>query len=1101
MPKGYSLEYNDFSGGLNTRLPASQIARNEAQVAVNVDLRSGALKSIKDLGTALTSEYLSSQASTFSSGKSLHFAASAYFMDDYSYAGFTVLPNPANFYRQYLDDGDVTYFTNASTYPQRAVASDSKTPTSLGIIPPSPPTNLTKAAGALSGRFKYAITFFTSDDIESNPTFFADISLSSQGIQFTLPAPKNSRVIGARIYRTRSDEDVYFLAKEVYGVTATTTIDVDTTGNETQLDIETQLTWTQGGFPSSGGQYIEDHSPCPTLTAISNRLHAGSSTGRPGAGIVFGASGASVRWSILGAPDYWPVVNEAPLPGVCEALVSISGTTFAFTATGVFQFIGASDDAINVTQTNAAHGVKPGTGHLVTDTPFGVLYQSAEGLAVFNGSSSTVFSTNKLALSTVEAYTYHSAVFYDNQLFLFHTAGALVADLQDGLGGVRFWNYVASANSIAGAAVATFDAPITAAPFASPLEVLNEVIITDGGSGYTSIPTGSVSAPSGGIAASVEFSGSVESIVLTGVGAGYTAAPVVTIAPPTGFGGVQAKAIAFIVNGQVVAVEITEPGSGYTAVPTITVAAPISGTQATATARVTLTGARVTQTGFGFSTNPAITLSGGSPTRAATAVGIIQPLGLYQHGAVLVGTKLFVMGGLTYTPAPIDSTAGTGTGASTGLNVIKYMQVYDTATRTWTARTSMPVAMHSIVPVTDGTDIWVWRGADGTSDDGSATAALYKYTVSTNTWSTIAAASGTPPTTGRSGVAAWYASLGGNSYMYLWGGLNSTSTVPSALTLFRVNLSTAAWEQITFGGGSGCVPTAYPAVAVNGSNVYVFGGRADIDDTNNGSGGVIWNKFVLNATMASTTGSIGVDQTITARDSSTATTLTVGSSTYIILYGGQFISTIPEINRVYAAVWVFNTGSDTFTKQVNNVLGLNELRGHTMTKLADGSVVIYGGVSAGTVALPESTGIQFSPRGAFDPATVTTMYVTEGSGFSWSVKPWGTGSTYLAMQWCGREETSPLPGQQHVMTRFRLDYEGDPQLSIFADGTEEPGGGSFFFDGTSSASRTQARQWLPSASATRPDGRRLSVQFKSPSAAGNDTVVYRFEVDGKTDGS
>ena len=1101
MPKGYSLEYNDFSGGLNTRLPASQIARNEAQTAVNVDLRSGALKSIKDLGTALTSEYLSSQSSTFASGRSLHFAASAYFMDDYSYTGTFVTPNPSNFYRQYLDDGDVTYFTNASTYPQRAVSADSKAPTSIGVIPPNPPTNLTKASGALSGRFKYAITFFTSDGVESNPTFFADISLSNQGIQFTLPQPKNSRVIGARIYRTRADEDVYFLAKEVYGVTTTTTINVDTTGNETQLDIDTQLTWAQGGFPSSGGQYIEDHSPCPTLTAISNRLHAGNSTGRPGAGIVFGAAGASVRWSILGAPDYWPVVNEAALPGVCEALISISGTTFAFTATGVFQLIGASDDAISVTQTNAAHGVKPGTGHLVTDTPFGILYQSSEGLVVFNGSSSTVFSTNKLALSTVDAYTYHSAVFYDNQWFLFHTAGALVVDLQDGIGGVRFWNYTPSANSIAGAAVATFDAPIASTPFASPLGVLNEVVITDGGTGYTSIPTGSVSAPSGGIAATVEFSGSIESIVLTNVGAGYTAAPLVTIAPPTGFGGVQAKAIAFIVNGVVVAIEITEPGSGYTSVPTVTIAAPISGTQATGTARATITGARVTQTGFGFSTNPSVTPSGGSPTRAVTAVGIIQPLGLYQHGAVLVGTQLFVMGGLTYTPAPIDSTAGTGTGASTGLNVIKYMQVYNTTTRTWSAKASMPLAMHSISPVTDGTDIWVWRGATDTTDAGSATAALYKYTVSTNTWSVVATVSGTPPTTGLSGVAAWYALLGGSKYMYLWGGLNNLSATPFNRTLYRVGLTTGGWEQVTFTIGSGTIENAYSAVAVNGSNVYVFGGRDTADETNNTSGGLLWNKFVLSATMSSTTGSIADDQTITARDSSTATTLTVGSTTYIILYGGQFIDVVPEVNRTYSSMWVFNTSTDTFTKQVNNVLGLNELRGHTMTKLSNGSVVIYGGVSAGTVALPESTGIQFSPRGAFDPATVTTMYVTEGSSSSWSVKPWGTGSTYLAMQWRGRDETSPLPGQQHVMTRFRLDYEGDPQLSIFADGTEEPGGGSFFFDGASSASRTQARQWLPSAASTRPDGRRLSVQFKSPSAAGNDTVVYRFEVDGKTDGS
>jgi hypothetical protein len=203
-------------------------------------------------------------------------------------------------------------------------------------------------------------------------------------------------------------------------------------------------------------------------------------------------------------------------------------------------------------------------------------------------------------------------------------------------------------------------------------------------------------------------------------------------------------------------------------------------------------------------------------------------------------------------------------------------------------------------------------------------------------------------------------------------------------------------------------------------------------------------------------------------------------------------------------MWVFNSSTDTFTKQVNSVIGINELRGHTMTQMSDSSVLIYGGVSANTTASPESTGFSFSPRGAFDPNTVTAMYVTQGSGSSWSVKQWASANpaSYLAMQWCGRDETAPLPGVRHVFTRFRMDYEGDPQMSVVTDGTDRPGGGSFFFDSTSSASRTQARQWFPSTSATtRPDGRRLAVQFKSPGAQSNDTVVYRFEVDGKYDGS
>lgn len=1104
MPKGYSLEYNDFSGGLNTRLPASQIARNEAQVAVNVDLRSGALKSIKDLGTALSSSYLITGASPISaaylySGKNLHFAASAYFMDEYSYISGYTDANPSSFNRRYLDDGDVTYFTNASNYPQKAVAASPLVPVNLGVIPPDSPT-ITKVSGALSGRFKYALTFFTSDDIESNPTFFGDVSLSSQGIQFSLPLAKNERIVGARLYRTRESEDVYFLVQEILGVsTSSTAITVtsDTT-SDSDIDVESQLTWAQGGFPSSGGQYIEDHSPPPSLNVLSNRLHAGNSTGKPGAGIVFGASGADVRWSILGAPDYWPVVNQAILPGTCEALVSVSGTTFAFTATGIFQLIGPSDDSITVTQTNAAHGVKPGTGYLVTDTPFGMMYQSSEGLALFNGSSSTIISTGKLALSTVESYTYNSAAFYDNQLFLFHSTGALIADFQDGVGGVRFWNYSVAnpaTETVTGGAVATFDAPVVAEPFSSPLGVIDEVFLTDGGDGYTALPTGSVSAPTNGAAAAVSFSASVSRILITNAGSGYTTAPEITFTAPAG--GTPAKARAFIVNGQVVAVEVTDPGSGYTSVPTATIAGGGGGVGLSVTVWCSLTGARLTQTGFGFSTLQKITLSGGtlaSGGRAAIAYGSVATLGLYQHASIRVGTKLFVFGGIAYTKAAVDGTGPT----NVGLNVIPYGQYYDTTTKTWTAMGKIATTgLHSFAYASDGsTYIYVWSGSTTPVYDWGVSTTLYRYTISTNTWASVATTlySGN----GNAGAAAWFMAHSGTNYFYVWGGFDVGGTRDT--NLYRLNLTTNAWASVSFGS-----PYPYAATVVVGNDVYVVGGRSATDTTYNGGGTATqswlnWQKVTPNATLASSTRVSATDATYRGRDSASAVTMTIAGTTYVLVYGGQNITSSSDYTL--SAMLALNTSTNTITKDVQNIVGLPELRGHTAVTLSDNSVVVYGGVSEGSEIPSAATGYRFSPQAAFDPASVTTLYVATYTTLGQTyVKPWAQGSTYLPMQWRGREETSPLPGQQHVMTRFRLDYEGQPQLSIFADGTEEPGGGSFFFNPSISASRTQARQWLPSASATRPDGRRLSVQFKSPSAAGNDTVVYRFEVDGKTDGS
>ncbi len=76
----------------------------------------------------------------------------------------------------------------------------------------------------------------------------------------------------------------------------------------------------------------------------------------------------------------------------------------------------------------------------------------------------------------------------------------------------------------------------------------------------------------------------VGSVTVNTAGSGYTTAPAVTFSAPTT--GTTATGAATIQNGQVVAITVTNPGNGYTAAPTVTIAAPTTGTTATATANL-----------------------------------------------------------------------------------------------------------------------------------------------------------------------------------------------------------------------------------------------------------------------------------------------------------------------------------------------------------------------------------------------------------------------------------------------------------------------------------------------------------------------------------
>ena len=77
---------------------------------------------------------------------------------------------------------------------------------------------------------------------------------------------------------------------------------------------------------------------------------------------------------------------------------------------------------------------------------------------------------------------------------------------------------------------------------------------------------------------------SVKSITVTNGGSGYTSTPSVTVSAPTGPNGEVATAFATIDGGVVTEISIISTGSQYSGTATITISAPDSGTTATATA-------------------------------------------------------------------------------------------------------------------------------------------------------------------------------------------------------------------------------------------------------------------------------------------------------------------------------------------------------------------------------------------------------------------------------------------------------------------------------------------------------------------------------------
>lgn len=180
--------------------------------------------------------------------------------------------------------------------------------------------------------------------------------------------------------------------------------------------------------------------------------------------------------------------------------------------------------------------------------------------------------------------------------------------------------------------------------------------------------------------------GSVGTIAVTNGGSGYTSAPSVSISAPNDANGIQATAVAFVTANAVSSITLTEAGTGYTAAPTVTLSGG-GGTNATAVASFTTfkpntVSVTVLNGGSGYTNAANITVSfsgGGGANAAATAVtagNIITQIVMTNPGS-------------GYTSAPtVSITGGGGANAIVRANVVTDDAV-DVATfsgRVWIAQ-------------------------------------------------------------------------------------------------------------------------------------------------------------------------------------------------------------------------------------------------------------------------------------------------------------------------------------------------------------------------------------------------------------------------------
>lgn len=218
--------------------------------------------------------------------------------------------------------------------------------------------------------------------------------------------------------------------------------------------------------------------------------------------------------------------------------------------------------------------------------------------------------------------------------------------------------------------------------------VLRKLVLTDDGSGYTSIPTVAIStSPTGrsidnatAVAITTSRGGikSIEELIVTFGGRGYTSPPTVTI---TGGGGSGAAATSIISDDAINKIVLTNVGDEYYSKPTVTISNPTGpGAESTVTVSSagTVTSTTISTGGkyYNPNTSPEVTFS--APSNRINGVTLLNPSSPLPQGSNFtsgVYTTTNVSLGATGTGLTLDVTVN-GSGAVTSAEIADPGQYY-----------------------------------------------------------------------------------------------------------------------------------------------------------------------------------------------------------------------------------------------------------------------------------------------------------------------------------------------------------------------------------------------------------------------------------------
>lgn len=300
------------------------------------------------------------------------------------------------------------------------------------------------------------------------------------------------------------------------------------------------------------------------------------------------------------------------------------------------------------------------------------------------------------------------------------------------------FRYQVASNETATSSQITFTSPIasgtwtdsdsaagtSAAATAVTASGVTSYAVTNAGSGYTSVPTATVSGDGTGATATVILDKGINTVVPLVAGKGYRSAPTCTVSPNPN----SDAAVTAVLATTGIVCDVTVGGSlasgTYTDGAAVTVDnSGHGGTGFAATLKVTagdITGVTITNIGSGYTSAPGLTAPGGTGSGTGRTLTAVLGFAVASYTVSNAGTGFVAADGTVTTPAvTVAAPTATAVGTSLGAGVT----VRQTATTTVAMKTLQRVG--AVVSATDGHGYTAatvaFTGGGGTSAAATAT--------------------------------------------------------------------------------------------------------------------------------------------------------------------------------------------------------------------------------------------------------------------------------------------------------------------------------------------------------------------------------------------